>query len=214
MESRSATTALATSNMRELLIATSNKGKLKEILSIMNDAPFTILSMDDVGLEAVEEPAETLEGNALIKAILYGKKSGKLTLADDTGLEVDFLNGGPGVRTARYAEGDDSARNEKLLRELADVPAEARGARFRTVAAIFDPETEKISTFEGECVGSITREYRGTNGFGFSSLFEVKENGRTLAEMEMEELHGVNHRSKAFLKAREILLRDFVWPKK
>ncbi len=202
--------ALATNSMRELLIATSNKGKLKEILSIMEGAPFAILSMTDVNLDAIEEPAETLEGNAIIKAILYGQKTGKLTLADDTGLEVDALNGGPGVRTARYAEGDDRARNEKLLKELADVPQAQRGATFRTVAAIFDPESEKIRTFEGECRGSIVSEYRGTNGFGFSPLFEVKENGKTLAEMEMDELHRVNHRSKAFIKAREILLREFV----
>jgi XTP/dITP diphosphohydrolase len=196
--------------MRELLVATSNKGKLKEILSILDGVPFAVLSLSDVGLDSIEEPAETLEGNALIKAFIYGKHSGMLTLADDTGLEVDALGGGPGVRTARYADGDDTARNEKLLRELADVSDSERGARFRTVAAIYDPATDKVRTFEGECVGSIAREYRGTNGFGFSPLFEVRENGKTLAEMEMEELHGVNHRSKAFLKAKEILLKEFV----
>lgn len=194
--------------MRELLVATSNKGKLKEILSILVGAPFTVRSLDDTGLAAIEEPAETLEGNALIKAIVYGKNSGMLTLADDTGLEVDALEGGPGVRTARYAE-DDRARNEKLLAALAGLPDAERGARFRTVAAIFDPASDRVRTFEGECIGRIAREYRGTNGFGFSPIFEVAENGKTLAEMEMDELHTVNHRSKAFKKAREILLAEF-----
>ena len=159
---------------------------------------------------SIEEPAETLEGNALIKAFTYGKHAGMLTLADDTGLEVDALNGGPGVRTARYAEGGDDVRNEKLLRELADVSDDRRGARFRTVAAIYDPSTDKVRTFEGECVGSITRAYRGTSGFGFSPLFLVNEKNKTLAEMEMDELHTVNHRSKAFKKAKEILLAEFV----
>ena len=195
--------------MRELLVATSNEGKLKEILSIMEGVPFTVRSLKDVGLADIEEPAETLEGNALIKAFTYGKRSGMLTLADDTGLEVDALDGAPGVRTARYAE-DHEARNQKLLRALADVPDSERGATFRTVAAIYDPVTDKVRTFEGSCVGSITREYRGTNGFGFSPIFEVAENGKTLAEMEMDELHKVNHRSKAFKKAREIILKEFV----
>jgi XTP/dITP diphosphohydrolase len=195
--------------MRELLIATSNKGKLKEILSIVSDAPFKVLSLDDVGFSAIEEPAETLEGNALIKAFTYGKRSGFLTLADDTGLEVDALGGGPGVRTARYAN-DHEARNQKLLKELAEVPDNERTARFRTVAAIYDPVDDRVFTFEGLCEGRITREYRGTNGFGFSPIFEVIENGKTLAEMDMEELHTVNHRSKAFAKALNILQSQFI----
>src|SRR3989344_7319236 len=142
--------------MKELLIATGNKGKLSEMLAILAGVPFTIRTLADVQAgEDVEETGATLEENAILKAKTYGTRTGKLTIAEDTGLEVDFLNGGPGVRTARYAEGSDEDRNNKLLSELKDVPEEKRGARFRTVAAIFDPNTGAAETAEGECRGRI-----------------------------------------------------------
>ncbi len=200
---------ISASNMRELLIATSNEGKLREMLAILEGIPFTVLSLADIEKGPdVEEPAETFEGNAIIKAFMYGKRTGKLTLAEDTGLEVDALNGGPGVRTARY-DVDDKARNEKLLRELAEVPDEKRGATFKTVAAIYDPSTDKIRTCYGECRGAITRDFKGTHGFGFSPLFHVNEANKRLAEMTYEEMRPVNHRGKAVSKARDILLAEF-----
>jgi len=196
--------------MRELLIATTNKGKLDEMLAILKDIPFKILSLNDVEKESdVEEPGQTLEGNAIIKAFTYGKRTGKLTLAEDTGLEVDALNGGPGVWTARYDKDDDS-RNERMLRELKDVPDDKRRATFKTVAAIYDPKTDKIRTCYGECRGKIAHDYKGEHGFGFSPIFHVDETGKRLAEMTYDELKPVNHRGKAVTKARETLLAEFV----
>ncbi len=196
--------------MRELLVATGNQGKLPEMLAALGEVPFTILTLADVQAGDVEEPAETLEGNAIIKAMIYGNRTGKLTLAEDTGLEVDALGGGPGVRTARYALGTDADRNAKLLQELHDLPDEKRGARFHTVAAIFDPESSKIRTCEGECRGRILREYRGNKSFGFGPIFLVDELGKTLSEVETDVRNSVSHRGRALAKAREILLKEFV----
>lgn len=197
--------------MRELLIATGNKGKMPEILAALGEIPFKTLSLADLGVPSdVEEPAETLEGNALIKAFFYAKQTGKLTLAEDTGLEVDALGGAPGVKTARYAEGGDDARNQKLLRELADVSDEKRTARFRTVVAIYDPEGGKVRTCKGECSGRILREYRGDKSFGFGPLFFVDELDKTLSEVETYVRNSVSHRGRALKEARQILLTEFV----
>ncbi len=197
--------------MRELLIATSNKGKLSEMLAMLKGVPFTILTLSDVdGGAEVEETGETLEENAILKAKAYGTRMGKLTIAEDTGLEVDFLNGGPGVRTARYAEGSDDDRNQKLLRELRDVPEEKRGARFRTVAAIYDPETDVLRTAEGSCVGRIVNEPKGEKGFGFAPIFFVDELGKRMAEVDIETRTAISHRGIALTKIRQILMNEFV----
>ncbi|MSU73726.1 RdgB/HAM1 family non-canonical purine NTP pyrophosphatase [Candidatus Kaiserbacteria bacterium] len=196
--------------MRELLIATSNKGKLSEMLAILTVVPFTILTLADVDAGGdVEETGTTLEENAILKAKTYGARTGKLTIAEDTGLEVDFLNGGPGVRTARYTEGSDDDRNQKLLRELQDVPEEGRGAQFRTVAAMYDPVTDKVRTSEGICHGRIAREGKGKNGFGYSPVFFVDELGKTMAELDIETRNSISHRGKALAKARDILIAEF-----
>src|SRR6476619_6136350 len=135
--------------MRELLIATTNKGKLAEIKSVLSNTDFSIVTLSDIRISAdLEEPAMTLEGNAIIKAIQYGNLSGKLTLADDTGLFVDALNGGPGVKTARYAPTVEE-RIDKLLETLENIPDGTRHAEFRTVVALFDPVSGKIRTCEG-----------------------------------------------------------------
>ena len=197
--------------MRELLIATGNKGKLSEMLAILSGVPFSVLTLNDVDAGGdVEETGETLEENAILKAKTYGTRTGKLTIAEDTGLEVDFLNGGPGVRTARYAEGSDEDRNNKLLQELKDVPEEKRGARFRTVAAIYDPATGAVKTAEGECRGRIVDEPKGKKGFGFAPIFFVEELGKRMAEVDIEARTAISHRGKALTKMRQILLNDFV----
>lgn len=197
--------------MQELLIATSNKGKLSEMLVILAGVPFTILTLADVqGGDDVEETGETLEENAILKAKTYGTRTGKLTIAEDTGLEVDALGGVPGVRTARYAEGSDDDRNQKLLRELQDVSEEKRGAQFRTVAAIYNPETDQFRTSEGICRGRIAQEGKGEQGFGYSPIFFVDELGKTMAELDIETRNSISHRGKALVKMRDILLADFV----
>ena len=196
--------------MRELLVATSNKGKLAGMLSALGEVPFKILTLKDVDAgEEVEETGETLEENAVLKAKAYGTRTGKLAIAEDTGLEVDALGGGPGVRTARYAEGSDDDRNQKLLRELRDVPEEKRGALFRTVAAVYDPVTDRLFTAEGTCGGHILRELSSVPGFGFSPLFFVDELGKSMSELDTATRDSVTHRGKAIRKIREILIAEF-----
>ncbi|MDP2648578.1 MAG: RdgB/HAM1 family non-canonical purine NTP pyrophosphatase [bacterium] len=197
--------------MRELLIATSNQGKLREIREALGEIPFEMLTLADVESgEDVEETGATLEENAILKARTYGERTGKLTLAEDSGLEVNSLGGRPGVMTARYATGSDEDRYRKLLDEMKDAPDEKRGARFRAVAAVYDPKGGKVRTCEGEYRGKIAREPRGAGGFGYDPIFFSDELQKMGAEMSAEEKNSVSHRGKAIAKAREILLNEFV----
>lgn len=199
--------------MRKMLIATRSKGKFPEIVSELSELNFEFVNLNDVneierGYE-VEEPGFTFEGNAIIKAMTLGKKTGLLTLAEDAGLCVDALGGRPGVWTARYAPGTDEDRYYKLLGELNGVNEEDRTARFVAVIAIYDPKTDMVRTCEGICEGKITLEPIGNNGFGYDPVFWVNESGKTNAEMTVEEKNAVSHRGKALRKAKEILLKDF-----
>jgi len=199
--------------MRKLLIATRSKGKFPEIVIGLRGLPFGFINVTQVaslpaGFE-VEEPAQTFEGNAVIKAMTLGKKTGLLTLAEDAGLEVDALSGRPGVYTARYASGTDEDRYRKLLGELEGIREEKRTARFRAVVAIYDPKNDRVRTCEGVYEGRIAMEPKGSNGFGYDPIFYNIELGKTNAEMTMEEKNTVSHRGEALRKAREILKRDF-----
>lgn len=195
--------------MRELLIATSNEGKLREILELLGDVPFKVRTLSEVkaGKEA-EEKEDTLEENAVLKAKVYGLRTGLLTLAEDTGLEVGALDGRPGVQSARYGKSDE-ARNERLLKELAEVPEEKRTAVFKTVAALYDPKTNVVRTAAGECRGRILHERRGNKSFGYGPLFYADGIAKTLAEASITERNRVSHRGKAVRKIREILLAEF-----
>ncbi len=199
--------------MKQLLIATRNQGKFPEIVALLKDLPFEFLSLNNIsglppGYE-VEEPGMTFEGNAIVKAMTIGKKTGLLTLAEDAGLEVDALNGRPGVYTARYAPGTDEDRYRKLLEELKDIPDEKRTARFRAVVAIYNPENDKVRTCEGSYEGVIVREPVGINGFGYDPVFYSSVLKKTGAQATFEEKNSVSHRGQALRRAREILLRDF-----
>lgn len=199
--------------MKKLLIATRSKGKLPEIIAGLQGSPFEFLSIADVkelppDFE-VEEPAMTFEGNAIIKAMTLGKKTGLLTLAEDAGLEVDALDGRPGVYTARYAPGTDEDRYRKLLGELDNTPDGKRGARFRCVMAIYDPTNDKIRTCDGVYEGRIIREPQGSGGFGYDPIFFNDTLGKTNAEMTMEEKTAVSHRGAALRKVKEILEEEF-----
>src|SRR3989344_9119233 len=200
--------------MRELLIATRNKGKWPEIVAGLAGMPFRLVSPDDAGVPTdftAEESATTFEGNALIKAFVFGKHSGKLTLAEDAGLEVDTLGGRPGVMSVRYAKGSDEDRYRKLLSELSGIPYAERGAQFRVVVALYDPERgDKVRTCEGIVQGHIVGEPRGSNGFGYDPIFYSDELGKTSGEMTLIEKNRVSHRGRALAKAREILLAQFV----
>lgn len=199
--------------MRELLIATHNRKKLAEMQMLLGDVPFTLLTVDDVGFDPdfrVDETAETFEGNALIKAFVCGKKSGKLSLGEDSGLEIDALDGRPGVYTKRYAEDTPDNGHAKLFAEMQQVPEGERGAQFHSTVAIYDPVTDRVRICEGIARGVITRSARGEAGFGQDPLFEYEGTGKTGGEMSTEEKNVVSHRAKAFAKARAILLAEFV----
>lgn len=199
--------------MKQLLIATRSKGKFPEIIAELQGAPFEFLNMRDVQAIPenfeVEEPAMTFEGNAIIKAMTVGIKAGVITLAEDSGLEVDALGGRPGVYTARYAPGTDKDRYQKLLAELEGVPLEKRTARFRAAVAIFDPATLKIRTGEAVYEGRIALEPKGNNGFGYDPVFYNDALQKTGAEMSLEEKNRVSHRGQVMRKATQILLDEF-----
>lgn len=192
--------------MLQLLIATHNRGKLHELLPLLGDLPIHLVTPHDLGLHLeVEETGTTYAENARLKAAAFAQASGLLTLADDSGLEVDALGGAPGVYSARYAgEGaSDAARRARLIHALRAVPA-PRPARFRCVIAIAQPNGT-IAYFEGVCEGEILLEERGTHGFGYDPLFFLPEPGCTMAELPSAVKNQVSHRARAAQAARLFL---------
>lgn len=180
-----------------ICFATHNQNKVNEINRLIED--YTIISLDDIGItEEIEENGSTLIENALIKAQYVYEKAGINCFADDTGLEVDGLNGAPGVFSARYAGEPANSENniDKLLLDLAGI--ENRSARFRTVIAFI--EEGNTTYFEGIVEGEIIHERRGANGFGYDSVFLPKNFDRTFAEMDMTEKNNISHRGKAVNK--------------
>ena len=189
-----------------LLIATHNRGKLIEYQEMLDDH-FELVTLDDVGIrDDVEETGVTLAENARLKALAYARPSGLLTLADDSGLEVDALGGEPGVYSKRYAgeNKSDAERNTFLLNKLRDVPRGKRAARFRCAIAIATPDGKLWET-DGACEGEIMFEPRGTNGFGYDPIFQVAERGVRMAELSTAEKNKISHRARAAEKARKIL---------
>lgn len=190
--------------MRELLVATGNRGKLKEIELLMLGTVERVLSPEDFGtLPDVEEDGETFADNAVKKARSAAVSTGKPVIADDSGLVVDTLGGLPGVRSARFAgeTAGDAENNAKLLSELEGVPADRRTAAFRCVIALCMPDG-RCQTFDGELKGTILDAPRGGGGFGYDPLFFVSEYGQTLAELPMEVKNAISHRGKAFAKLK------------
>lgn len=196
----------------KILIATGNKHKFKEIVSLLPRQTKTgekleYVGLDDVGgLKMPEENGSTLTENAEIKAIYAAKETNLPAISDDTGLEVEFLNGRPGVHTARYAgpRADADDNNRKLLGELEGLFLGKRAACFRTVACLATPQG-KVVSFEGRLDGFIGFGYRGENGFGYDPLFIVQGTNKTLAEMTETQKNAVSHRGKAFTKLSEHL---------
>jgi len=185
--------------MERFIVASKNRGKLKEIQEILRDFPFEVLSMQDVGInEDIEEYGTTFEDNALIKAREVQKKTGGIVMADDSGLEVDYLNGAPGIYTSRFAgEGaSDEDINNKLLSLLEGVPFEKRKARFVCAIAVVLPDGEEF-TVRGICDGYIGFKPEGKNGFGYDPLFFLPDYNMTTAQMEPKEKHKISHRGKA-----------------
>ena len=194
-----------------LLIATNNTGKLREFGLLLNDVPFTLVSLTDVGINAdVPETGSTFEENAVLKATAYARMSGLRTLSDDSGLEVEALGGEPGVHSSRYAgEGvTDTERIALLLRKLnnIDVSTEQWEARFRCVIAIATSD-RSVQLHTGECYGKIIKTPRGRHGFGYDPIFLLPTLGRTMAELSTEEKNRVSHRSIAVRRAAKTLKR-------
>ncbi len=187
----------------KIVLATNNPGKLKEVQALLGK-DFTILSLADIHLEtSIPEDFETLEENALQKALFIHEKTKMNVLADDTGLEVKALNGEPGVYSARYAgEPADLQKNiEKLLREMNGIPN--RKARFRTVMALIINEKQII--FEGICEGEISEHRKGQEGFGYDPVFVPKGSQLSFSQMPMEEKNAISHRGRALQKVSEYL---------
>lgn len=195
---------------RRVVVATRNKGKLREILPLLAEVSvaFELVTIDEVapGVELIEEEP-TFEGNALAKARQAAAATGLPALADDSGLEVDALDGAPGVRSARYAgePSDDQKNNDKLLAALAGVPAAKRTARFRCVAAFVDPARGIELTRAGACEGTVLESPRGALGFGYDPLFFVEAKGKTMSELPIDEKNQLSHRASAFRALAAVL---------
>ena len=191
-----------------LLIATHNQGKKAEYASLLDGLGLELTTLAELGIrEIVEENGSTYAENALLKARSHAALTGLLTLADDSGLEVDALGGAPGVLTSRYA-GDgatDADRYRLLLRNLEGAPDGRRAARFCCVIALAWPDG-RTELAEGTCEGWITHEPRGEHGFGYDPVFYVPEFGCTMAELPEEVKNRISHRARAAAGAREILV--------
>ena len=191
----------------KLLVATRNPGKAREFKELLRDLPLETISLEQAGVfEEVEETGDSFEENACIKAKAYAALSGLLTLADDSGLEVDALGGGPGVKSARYGGpgATDEDRVLLLLKNLEEVAWEDRTGRFRCVIAIARPSGE-VRTVTGVVDGIIQYEPKGDNGFGYDPVFYLPHLGRTTAELSLEEKNGLSHRAQAARKAVVLL---------
>lgn len=190
-----------------ILLATQNLGKVKELQELLTGEEFEVISLADLeDWEEIEETGSTFAENAALKARVAAKRTGLITIADDSGLEVDALNGAPGVNSARYAgtPKDDQKNNEKLLAELEDVAEEERTARFRCALVIALPSGEEYLT-EGIVEGRILTEPRGREGFGYDPLFYLPDFGRTMAQLNLSQKNKISHRAQAFRNAIPML---------
>jgi len=197
--------------MVKLVIATTNKGKLKEIRELLKGLDIKVLSISEFpGCPDVVEDGATFRDNALKKARTAAEYTGLPTLADDSGLEVDALDGAPGIYSARFAgpDADDRKNNEKLLKLLKDAPDSGRGARFVCVLALSGPDGSNIEerVIRGTVRGRITRAVAGAEGFGYDPLFYYTPAKKTFAEMGPEAKNKVSHRGRALVKLKALLV--------
>jgi len=182
-----------------VVVASTNPGKIVEVRQIFAALPLSLLTAEDVGSwPVVEESGDTYLANALLKARAVAAFTGRPALADDSGIEVDALDGAPGVHSARYAgeQASDEDNNTKLIAALDGVPPEGRTARYRCVAVLVTPEGQEVAGI-GSCEGRIGFEPRGSGGFGYDPWFVPQGETRTMAELTSEEKHAISHRGKA-----------------
>lgn len=194
----------------KVVVATRNPGKLREIVPLLAELRLELCTIDEVAPGAeLREDGLTFEANARAKARAAARAAGLPAIADDSGLEVDALDGQPGVRSARYAGSptDDARNNAKLIAALAARPGAARSARFRCVAAFVDEARGIDIIRDGSCAGQVLEAPRGVGGFGYDPLFLVPALGRTMAELSLEEKNRLSHRAAAF-RALATALRE------
>ncbi len=193
--------------MRALLLATTNRHKLEEFYTIFSDLPLTLQSLREIHIDMdVEETGQTFAENAQLKALAYARASGMLSLADDSGLEIDALGGAPGVLSARFA-GRDTPYEERfrlLIGQLRGLTGEQRRARFRCAIALAEPDGY-CRVVEGTIEGVVAESPRGTRGFGYDPIFLLPELGRTFAELTTEQKNRISHRGRAAQFARVLL---------
>jgi XTP/dITP diphosphohydrolase len=195
-----------------LLLATSNAGKVRELAQLLEGLPLTLRNLSEFEpVPIVEETGETFDENASLKATFYGRRTGLLALADDSGLEVEALNGAPGVRSARYAGEDatDGQRVARLLEEMEGISEVERGARFVCVLALFDPAAARLRIFRGVCAGRIAATARGSQGFGYDPIFVPEGYELSFAELPTEIKQRISHRALALAGARDYLTLRF-----
>jgi XTP/dITP diphosphohydrolase len=195
--------------MPKLLLATSNPGKIREYRLLLDGLGYQITTLTEEGIaKIVTESGNNYEQNARLKAITYAKLSQLTALADDSGLEVDALNGEPGIKSARFAgeAATDAEKVSLLLAKLDGIPWERRTARFKCVIAIATPEGQSKLCY-GECHGMIALEAKGENGFGYDPIFFLPEMGKTMAELPSEMKNQISHRARASQEARQVLRR-------
>lgn len=196
--------------MKRIIFATSNEGKMKEIRLIMADSGYEVVSLKEAGISAdIEENGTTFEENAVIKASSIAKLTGELAMADDSGLEVDYMDKAPGIYSARFL-GEDTGydiKNNYILDKLKGVPVEQRSARFVCAIALAKPDGTAV-TKRATIEGYIGFEIRGENGFGYDPIFMVPEYDKTTAELSIEEKNKISHRAKALRAMKEELLAN------
>lgn len=189
--------------MARLVLASTNKGKLIEFREILTGLSLELVDLANFpGIPEIIEDGDTFGENAVIKASAIAKYTGELTLADDSGLEVDALNGEPGVYSARYGQPGwgDRERYQYLLEKLQGVPLEKRTARFRCAVALYNPHKSLVDQVDGAVEGNISDRPRGSNGFGYDPVFYLPELGKTMAELSAEEKNRFSHRARAVQK--------------
>lgn len=196
--------------METIIFATKNKGKIKEINAILADMPVQVVSMEEAGITVdVVEDGTTFEANAMKKATQIMQISQKITLADDSGLEIDYLDKAPGVYSARFL-GEDTPYSEKckaILEKLKDVPEDKRTARFVSCIAAAFPDGRQLISYD-TIEGIIGWESKGTNGFGYDPIFYLPERKKYMAELLPEEKNAISHRGKALRKMKDLLQKE------
>lgn len=197
--------------MEKLVVATKNKGKIAEIKEVLQYMPFEVLSMGDIGITIdVVEDGKTFEENSLKKAIEICKVSNTIVIADDSGIEVDYLDGAPGIYSARFGgpEATDEDRNAKLLDMLKGVPHEKRTARYVCAIAVAFPDGRAF-VVRDTCEGYVDTESKGNNGFGYDPIFYIPEFGKSMAEISMDIKNKISHRAKA-LNKMAVKMKEFI----